>query len=507
MTQAITDTDGRSRRWATAGKRAKARVLVGIAGAALTATTAVIVYNTDKNDSALLDNSDGNADSNWNYNELADLDENDLTTLESGPYGGWHSTLITCEGEVSGQCPTDGTGPTSRPDNGPGPVNTMGQIQGQFRIACDVSHFAFDDMVLKPGQPGESHNHMFWGNTQVNADTTFNGYPGNPSDPHDLINHGGGSCQSNAMNRSAYWVPTLYQGGEDGKPVGHTRSIVVPKSIIIYYKSRYPERVQLLPAGVEMLGGNLGSNGVIDPNLDRAHWSCNDGAGPQPGTYRDGAGGTFTASQDATIPIICPAGTDILATLEFPQCLATDNGLITGTPIINSPNFTDHTSLVNDQDPCPASHPYRVPQIEYLIRFEYTSQADVETWRLSSDPNWFDETVQDPGATLHGDWRGGWIEAAHQAWLDGCFDPDNNPAGGLFTNIGVNNFGGPRNCSLGQTGTNQEFFDTGGQLDASLNWIPGTGKSRYLKRISTLNQVTLPGLLDDPCGTCRPNPN
>ena len=122
------------------------------------------------------------------------------------------------------------TEPANRPDNG-------SNGDGQFRVACQYSHFAYDDPIVFPGQPGRSHLHMFFGNTAVDADTTA----------AELLNHGGGTCNGFELNRSAYWVPALL----DGK--GH---VVVPEKIILYYKTKFPDQVQALPPGLKMISGS-----------------------------------------------------------------------------------------------------------------------------------------------------------------------------------------------------------------------------------------------------------
>ena len=113
-------------------------------------------------------------------------------------------------------------------------------------------------------------------------------------------------------------------------------------------------------------------------------------------------------------------------------------------------------------------------------------------WRLSSDVGWQGTTVANPGGSLHGDWLGGWNPNAIQAWIDGCFDPDTNPAGGMFTNPGVNNFSGPRNCSLGQTGRNA-------------HWQANNEARNFVRQTPSL-LYTGPTLINDPCPTCTPIP-
>ena len=115
------------------------------------------------------------------------------------------------------------TEPTSVPDNG-----TVGD--GQFRMACQYSHFAYDDPIVFPGQPGASHLHLFFGNTEADAHTTAS----------SLLDRGGGSCNGFELNRSAYWTPALLDGRGNA---------VVPEQIILYYKTKFPPRPSLFRSG------------------------------------------------------------------------------------------------------------------------------------------------------------------------------------------------------------------------------------------------------------------
>jgi hypothetical protein len=322
------------------------------------------------------------------------------------------------------------TQPASAADNGSSP-------QGQFRISCQYSHFAFDDPIVKPLQPGEAHLHMFWGNTKANAFTRFNEQT-TLGDPNDIMESGGSTCQAFELNRSAYWVPALLTSRHS------PRSVVIPDNIIIYYKSYRPKEVNPLPAGIQFVAGNVGHNGMAGESFSprpQLYWSCG----------RSGA----IRSTSGRIPTDCKAGEYINATISFPQCLAVDGN---GKPMLSSPDFKSHTLLIPNNDACPGSHPYRVPQVSYLLYYPNGTDgagAGVANWVLSSDKSI-------PGGSLHGDWLGGWHELAIQKWIDGCYDPDGN-------------FAGSRNCSMGQTGQN--------------------GTNRQFRRVSRLNDYTGPNFL------------
>ena len=88
---------------------------------------------------------------------------------------------------------------------------------GQFRIACEFSHFAYDDPIVAPGEPGGSHLHMFFGNTDANAYSAYD----------MLANSGSSTCNGQEINRTAYWVPALFDANGD---------VRIPMRAIVYYK-------------------------------------------------------------------------------------------------------------------------------------------------------------------------------------------------------------------------------------------------------------------------------
>ncbi len=269
----------------------------------------------------------------------------------------------------------------------PAPVRDNGTVgDGQFRAACQYSHFGYDDPIVYPGQPGRAHLHMFFGNTEVDAHTTT----------ESLVNSGGSTCNGFELNRSGYWVPALL----DGKG-----NAVVPEMIILYYKSKQPERVERMPQGLQMLAGNTTAESFsVSENL---FWSCGD------------SGHAYNRSN--RIPDC--GGDTINASIVFPQCW--DGRL-------ESPDHRSHMYYATDREICPASHPIRLPQISILLYFP--GQPSVDGWHLSSDRS--GGFNGGPGGTLHADWWGGWNDEAMDLWVNGCMKA-------------------ARNCSFGQTGTDR----------------------------------------------------
>ena len=356
----------------------------------------------------------------------------ELTTSDYSEY----ETLTMAEiNALPGQDPTycalgleDVAYDTTVTDNGPSPT------QGQFRFFAAPSHYLPDDPIVFPNQPGASHLHMFYGNTLADASSTG----------QSLLDSGGATVQGGAgANRSAYWIPALFDGPKGG--AANPRNIIIPSVILVYYKSYQPLSLDpaMIPNGLEIIGGNLsdGTTGMVHYTsmagyMEKAQWGFYD-----PNT------GLLVNSQ-TTIPTSNPGGYQyVRAAIQFPQCIATSGGL----PVLASGNHLDHQHLLeaggfgNQNAPCPTTHPYRIPQISILVDWRWPADGDTSQWRLSSDSLADTALVAPtPGGSVHGDILFAWNECVEQAWYDGCMDP-------------TLSFSGARNCTAGQTGTNGAF--------------------------------------------------
>ncbi len=260
----------------------------------------------------------------------------------------------------------------------PAPVDDNGpSSEGQFRAACEYSHFGADDPIIFPGQPGATHLHMFFGNTTTNAFTTQD----------ELVDSGGSTCSGFELNRSAYWTPALLDGRGNA---------VVPDQIILYYKTKHPDTVTAMPQGLQMLAGNFEAESFEADQL--LHWSC----------------GSNGNGYDQTNRIPDCGGDVINASVVFPNCWDGVN--------LTAPDFVSHLTSVNDNESCPDSHPRRLPKISILI---YWPGVDsIEGWHLSSDrTGGFNGP---PGGTLHADWWGAWNDETMDLWIEGCMQASRN---------------------------------------------------------------------------------
>ena len=135
-------------------------------------------------------------------------------------------------------CPVDALGTECRLDiantdvaNSPG-VDSLplvevqrfsegGRDNGGFRTRCVVSHFSYSDPLVNNSleTADHAHLHMFFGNTETNADSTS----------QSLLANGESTCGDTGQhNRSAYWIPALYNAFDE---------VVIPSDINAYYKT------------------------------------------------------------------------------------------------------------------------------------------------------------------------------------------------------------------------------------------------------------------------------
>lgn len=283
---------------------------------------------------------------------------------------------------------------------------------GNFRILCDFSHASYDDPIVKWGQPGEAHHHFFFGNTRTDAFSTT----------ESLMSTGGSTCQGQTLNRSAYWIPAVYDA--NGQPS-------LPDSNNIYYKNQSGEpasSIQNLPEGLRIIAGNARGNDPDDP-IYAASWRCD--------SWPYNASGRSTV----TIPN-CAAGDRLLMNVVFPECW--DGTQLTS----DDQSHVVYAQWQGDGDYCPDSHPVVLPQISYNFWWNHSDQS-TNGWYLSSDEH--DDMTMPAGSTLHGDWWNGWNRNVLTTWTRECLRNS-------------------RDCDTGNLGDGtamkREFFAGGGRMAA-----------------------------------------
>ena len=270
---------------------------------------------------------------------------------------------------------------------------------GFFRVKCEFSHFAYDDPIVYPGQPGRAHLHMFFGNTDANAYSTF----------ESLLNTGTGTCNGEDLNRTAYWVPAV---------LDKNGNALVPFEILIYYKNENFRRD--------------GANELVEPFPDNLRMVIGDSSATEPQTALTGGVG-----ETPVVSFLCgPAYRTTDHRPLIPDCSSNGEGPFDGQALemqISFPQCYDPSSGTYAADgrnvsyaeggskgvKCPASHPYDLSSIRYRIFFAPDDHGgDLTDLHLSSDI--LHDRVLPGGTTSHADWFGAWHPEAMKMWVENC---------------------------------------------------------------------------------------
>lgn len=223
---------------------------------------------------------------------------------------------------VTAACAGSATTPSERLDEGPDPERRgpQGRV-AQFIVECDLSHLAYDDPIVLPGQPGASHLHQFFGNWDVTARPDYGSVLGAET-----------SCKQR-LDTASYWAPALLDAA--GKRVPD-------EGLTAYYRPGSgidPEDVVAYPEGLMLIGGD--SEATEPQPTDIVSWSC--GTGPA----RD------------TEPQQCPAGSTLRMLVKFPDCW--DGKRLT--------DIGEEPHAAYSDGGCPDGFPVAVPQL--LVAIDY----------------------------------------------------------------------------------------------------------------------------------------
>jgi hypothetical protein len=225
--------------------------------------------------------------------------------------------LAACAGGASD---SDGVTGGGSADPDPDRIGPQGRV-AQFVVECELSHYAFDDPIVLPWQPGKSHLHMFFGNRDVTSD------PG-----YDNLLAAETSCEQQ-RDTASYWAPALLD--PQGRPIE-------PIGMAAYYrpgKGVDPADVVAFPEGLMLIGGDSGAGD--SQSTDIVAWSCGSGA------IRDSA------------PSQCSETSSLRMIVIFPDCW--DGGRLTGFGSSAHARYSDGG--------CPESHPVAVPQLTLTIDY------------------------------------------------------------------------------------------------------------------------------------------
>lgn len=250
---------------------------------------------------------------------------------------------------------------------------------GALRIGAGFSHANLDDPLVFPNKPGASHAHAYFGNTSIDAYSNLD----------NIVNVGNTTSNIGIGNRSAYWVPMIYDS--------ITKAWIKPYDNVVYYKSGFSKEpianIKPIPKGLKMIVGTANRTTAIQDYI--YSWSC-EGIG---------TGGGLTIPD-------CKQGSLVKLQIKFPQCWDGKN--------IDSANHKSHMSdyenrQVNGQwgAYCPATHPVLIPAITYNVTWK-VDVTDSSNWKLSSDMGNL------RGVSAHADYVEGLTEVVRQRMVDNC---------------------------------------------------------------------------------------
>jgi hypothetical protein len=269
-----------------------------------------------------------------------------------------------------------------------------GNGAGTFRAECEASHFAYDDPIVFPGQPEASHLHMFIGNTHANAHSTFD----------TILNSGGSTCNGGELNRTAYWVPAMFDG---------TGNVVVPSKIRFYYKTEMPAgigNVETYPDDLQLVADTENN---VQTNVHLSTFRCNsmfNGAKSTPSATIPSCASPTSNGQPGAVEFM----------IFFDHCWNGETSTAGDWEANRDTNFVApsrywHSSV------CPASHPQLLPALVTHIFYDVRPGEDTSKWFMASDVNATTGRLESPGGTFaHADWFGGWNPEVNQEWVDNC---------------------------------------------------------------------------------------
>lgn len=306
-----------------------------------------------------------------------------LSPEPTGPHGVMQLPFVDDGLDIASLLRAVPVAPSGKPD-----------VVGAFRFHCRPGAFRYIDMIVFPGDTtGKSHLHQFFGNTEIDENSTY-----------ESLRKSGDSTCVNALNRSGYWQPAMQQTLDDG-----TVQAVSADNINIYYKRRpasdpfFGETGTIpvdTPRGLRYIFGFPTTQPkfkIVDPRTwsNVTDWSKDMRAvlaKAQPGMFLD-------------------------ASVSSPPCWDGKN--------LDSPDHRSHMAYYvggaeyNWRAQCPRSHPYEIPTFTLQANYTILATDAPQTWHFSSDNM---NPGGKPGSTFHADWFGAWNDEVLARWHAGCID-------------------------------------------------------------------------------------
>ncbi len=307
---------------------------------------------------------------------------------------------------------------------------------GQFRTSCEFSHFAYDDPLVHPNEPGRAHLHMFFGNTDINAFSTY----------ETMRDSGSSTCNGQELNRTGYWAPAMIDG--DG-------NVRIPERVVVYYKgeglsnaSNYPEFDDVGAKVYEPRMANIASQPRSVPELatfdggedTEFNFGCTNNFSPAP--FATGIGEIPNCSGDYWLETEGQQYPTTRTVLEmkimFWNCYVPegeDNDWTRWQPSGNTRGSWYYSNCDGQGGQAQGSPPLadkdHYPNLIYFVNYVVEPGEDTSRWFLSSDVDGSDpdnpRTTGSPGSTHHADWWGAWHPDINQEFIDNCVNFNNAP--------------------------------------------------------------------------------
>ncbi len=213
--------------------------------------------------------------------------------------------------------------PNAAPDR---PITGAQGRTAQFVVDCPLSHVLDDDPIVYPGEPGESHTHLFFGNESTDAQSDL-----------DSLLAGSSTCDQ-PRDTASYWVPALYDGSQQLSAI---RSVA-------YYRPGLgvdPTTIVAYPPGLKVIAGDHLAYVEQQQSTAVVAWTCGVGI------------------DRLAAPPTCPASRTLRMLVTFPDCW---NGVD-----VDSADHRSHMAYSRGGQ-CSAQHPVPVPQLQFSVDFGFS---------------------------------------------------------------------------------------------------------------------------------------
>jgi len=239
-------------------------------------------------------------------------------------------------------------------------------VQGFTFNQCGVYKFQAIDPIRFPGKSPSPHLHSFMGCNTLNKNTKTTA---------QLREKCCTSCD-NSIDKSAYWMPTLFHVTNKGKQIP-----LVPSGIRFYYEN-IDNTTSPIPENYKMLCGNSVARSPHDPIATRArvNWFCTGGPSAPPGQNRS----------SRTFPKLrCEGVQGLAASLFCKSC-------------VKAISKTEFKSEYSRGGKCPKGY-FKIPTIWMNSRYDV---SNIDNWgKDGSAPLWL---ASGDAWTMHLDFINGW---------------------------------------------------------------------------------------------------